>query len=690
MEKKYDFKLDLLAVHKRGVRIPTLLPTAEEFEISDGFALVLPKEADEVVLTAAADFIDYLFVSHGVGAMRAYTADRPSLRISYCREPGEAAGYMGYRITVGAEGIILEGYDSRGIAQGLYSLEDRMNLRRAPFLNYGTVARRARFSSRRTSSPFGMLEYNDAALSLIAHYGMDTIDLWLNDPYTTQRKDYIDIRLLSERAARYGLDVAILMRAPHDKHPSDPGAQEYYDAMYGELLTVCPRIKYIKVIGETTKFKSHDPATSPTQTVDGIPTGKPTPGWWPCRDYPEWLSMILRAIRKHSKTAELIFGTYNWGYAPEEERLRLIRELPSGIILEATFDMYEKRRIGESVGTVPDYSLTLPGPGAYFVSEARAACERGDIGLAANAQASGRTWDFGVIPYEPMPGMWIRRYEALVRAQEEWGLAHIMENIHYGFYPSFIMDLEKEAFFTGGVPLEDLLDRLLVRDFEENARTVREACRLLDEAITHYMPTNEDQYTAYRIGPAYPLAFDPFTGKRAARDHAMFGNAIYRIAYIPDTSDQCSPSGIRLRDELREGELMRDLLAEAPAVLDRCESPNRKLRRLHQLVEFMYRSVLTALAGKRLHLLKTEFSTVGTRERAAELLDEIEALLLAERKNVEATIPIVQLDSRLGWEPSMEYSGGEDALLWKLRQLDHEIYDFIPKMRRSNDLILKY
>ena len=692
MEKSYDFKLDLLKVHKKDVRKADLLPTGEEYEIKSGLTLLLPDfDEDEVILTAARDFIDYLFVSQGVSAMLSREeATGDVLRISLNKDLGEASGYMGYRITVTDTGITLEGYDVRGVAQGLYSLEDRMNLRRAPYLKKGTVCRRAVFKSRRTNSPFGMLEYNDAALSLIAHYGMDTIDLWIDDGYTTQRGDYIDLRLLSERAAKYGLDVSVLIRAPHDKNPSDEGAEEYYDAMYGELMRACPRIKHIKLLGETTHFKSRDPNVTPSTVSDGVPTGKLSPGWWPCRDYPEWVAMIKRAIEKHSKTAKIIFSTYNWGFVDEKERLSLIKNLPDGIILEATWDMYHHSRSLSTVKTVPDYSLSSVGPGDYFASEARAVLRRGGIELSANAQCSGRTWDFGVASYEPMPGQWIRRYEALVKANREWGLLHVFENIHYGFYPSFIMDIEKEAFFTGGEPLDTFLEKILVRDFEENAEEVGRACRLLDAAITHYVPTNEDMYSAYRIGPAFPLVLDPQTGKRGDRAHAMFGNAMYNLVYSPDDFGECSLSGVRIFDELREGEVMRDLMLRAIAVLEGCPAPNAKLLKLLNLVRFIYRCVLTALANKTLHILKSKLAVAGTRENAAALLTELEALLLSERENVLATIPLVQYDSRLGWEPSMEYVCDEEALMWKLSQLDHELTRYIPKLRAANDMIDKF
>ena len=689
MEKKYEFKLDLLKVHKSDVRRAGLLPEKDEYELKNGLTLVLPEyDEDDVILTAAKDFIDYLFVSQGVSAMLGREAmGAECLTISLNRDLGDAAGYMGYRLTVTKTGISLEGYDVRGVAQGLYALEDMMNLRRAPFVKHGVVARRALFRSRLTNSPYGMLEYNDAALSLIAHCGMDTIELWIDNPFTTQRGDYIDMRLLSERAARYGIDIAILMRAPHDKHPTDPGAQAHYDAMYGDLMTACPRIKYITLEGENTHFKSHDPAVCARSNVDGIPTGVPTPGWWPCSDYPDWVRMILSAVRKHSDTAEVIFSTYNWGFAPEEDRVRLIENLPDGIIHEATWDMFQRRRIGDSVSTVPDYSLSFVGPGDYFKSEAIAVAKRPGLRLAANSQTSGRTWDFGVVPYEPMPGQWIKRYEAMQKAHEEWGLSYINENIHYGFYPSFILDIEKEAFFTNGRPLNEMLSLVLSRDFEKNADRVKEACDLLDEAITHYVPTNEDQYTAYRIGPSYPIVFDPHTGKRAARNKAMFGNAIYRATYVPDVGGKHSPSGVRFYDEVKEGEVMRDLLLRALEILKACPAPNEKLKKLTVLVEFIYRSVLTALANKEMHLLRSRFFIARTREEADELLDAIEALMRKERENVVATIPLVQADSRLGWEPSMEYACDEDALRWKLDQLDYELNTFIPKTRAANALV---
>jgi hypothetical protein len=53
------------------------------------------------------------------------------------------------------------------------------------------------------------------------------------------------------------------------------------------------------------------------------------------------------------------------------------------------------------------------------------------------------------------------------------------------------------------------------------------------------------------------------------------------------------------------------------------------------------------------------------------------ALAKAEIQNAENTIPLVEADSRLGWEPSMEYIGDARHLRWKIRQttqvIDNEL-----------------
>ena len=59
-----------------------------------------------------------------------------------------------------------------------------------------------------------------------------------------------------------------------------------------------------------------------------------------------------------------------------------------------------------------------------------------------------------------------------------------------------------------------------------------------------------------------------------------------------------------------------------------------------------------------------------TPAEALKLLDQIEELAKAEIANAESAIPFVELDSRLGWEPSMEYVCDKWHLEWKIRQVN--------------------
>lgn len=584
--------------------------------------------------------------------------------------------------------------------EALYYLEDLMNIKKAPIISCGTVARRALFSPRVTQSPFGMLEWCDAALSLAAHYGFDAIELWLKDPYTTKSGEYIDINLIAERARRYGIDVYVELYSPHTAHPDGEDAFEFYEKLYGGLFEVCPIIKGVNVVGEATAFPSKDPRVglSPHRKnfSENIPTGKISPGWFPCSDYPEWIRIIRDVVKKYRSDAEIILTTYNWGFAPEEDRVKLIEALSDGITVMATWDMFEKRSAGGSVYDICDYSLSFEGPGKYFISEAEAVKRHGGIKMMANANTSGRTWDFGTVPYEPMPYQWIKRYENMKRAHRELGLCAVLENIHYGFYPSFITSLEKEAFFTELEPLEVTLDKLLSRDFgEENLDKVREACRLFSEAITHHIPTNEDQYGAYRTGPQYPFWTGDIKGlpssipegcKMPSRPHAMFGNGVYFGTYTLDYEARNSLPGVRIYDELESTRRLEALMCEGIALLEAVKEPNDDLARLILLAKFIKNSIRSVIGIKELFITNQKLSVAGDKETAEKLITKLEEILLSERENVLDTIPLVKLDSRLGWEPSMDYTTDEAGLQWKLRQLDYELNTKIPKYRKANSL----
>ena len=72
----------------------------------------------------------------------------------------------------------------------------------------------------------------------------------------------------------------------------------------------------------------------------------------------------------------------------------------------------------------------------------------------------------------------------------------------------------------------------------------------------------------------------------------------------------------------------------------------------------------------------------SSKIKALAILDKIEAIANAEIKNAQNTIPLVEADSRLGWEPTMEYMTDKEHLEWKIRQVQSTIENDIAKYRK--------
>ena len=83
---------------------------------------------------------------------------------------------------------------------------------------------------------------------------------------------------------------------------------------------------------------------------------------------------------------------------------------------------------------------------------------------------------------------------------------------------------------------------------------------------------------------------------------------------------------------------MRDMILEGVRVLEKCENPNENLLRLLNLARFMYNTTVSGVHNKEFFILKQKLSLAETPQNAENLIDEIEKILLAERKNAQDTI----------------------------------------------------
>ena len=663
-EAPYQFRERLECVHEKGMRDPSATCADGEFEISDGFAIAVPRAADDFVYRVARDFEDYLAVSMGVSAR--IVRGEGMLAIDGVMAPRE------YEICVGDNGFKISAYDERALAQAFYHLEDLMSLRGGPFLKKGVSVRRPRFDVRMTHSGYGNDIFPDEHLNQMAHKGMTAIIVFLDDIDKTKAQEYQDIKALIRRAAKYGLDTYLYSYIDAFAHPAD--GMEAFESSYGRIAGYYPEAKGIILVGESCQFPSKDPRVQPVRWFDkNHDDPRPAAGWFPCSDYPEWLSAVKTAIRAKAPKMELVFWTYNWGWAPYEDRMKLIDAIPKDVTLMATFEMFERRTLRNGIDTpTADYSISFPGPGKYFVSEAERAKEDG-LRLYTQANAGGLTWDYGCVPYQPLPQQWHKRWNGLVAANAKWGLSGIMENHHFGWWPSFISDLEKESYVEGGLPFDEHLRLVAARDFgPDNADAAIAVWSEWSSNHADYSPSDVNQYGTFRIGPAYPFTFGGPVVKREEFPGLKYASNwpadICRMDYLKEGFvAQLKPESLDSGFLAKEVELLEPMATAYSAGAKKFEKMAKALsgRRRANAMEMATLAEYFAVCTRTAINVKRGAIAHRNGDKTALL-----AAAKAEYANANAALQLVESDSRLGWEPSMEYCGGPVQIRWKLSLME--------------------
>jgi len=104
----------------------------------------------------------------------------------------------------------------------------------------------------------------------------------------------------------------------------------------------------------------------------------------------------------------------------------------------------------------------------------------------------------------------------------------------------------------------------------------------------------------------------------------------------------------------------------------------------HRLGHFILLCVRTTVHVKHWYLLNQALRSPQTDTVSRhKTLERMLELGRAEIANARAAIPLVEADSRLGWEPSMEYMTDRERLDWKIGQVTQVIDEAIPAYRRA-------
>lgn len=693
VEGYFDFEKRMVAVHKPNRVNPEARNILKGTEVTEQWKITYPESSGIVLQNAVKDLQDYFCVSMNLslGIETAEGAAAQTIFVFVDR----ALPARGFRTEV-TNGIVISGVDERCAAQGCYVLEDTLNLNEAPVIEVGETTRQMRFSLRTINSGMHNESYPDAHLNMIAHAGMTAVDVYLDRMPSDESAE--KLHDLVCRAANYGLDVYGFANFINTVHPDDKDAFSHYDSMYGKILERCPGLKGIIMVGECCEFPSKDPRTTGKRWRESLEDEKSSPGWFPCSDYPQFVALLRDVIHSRSPETELVFWTYNWGYEEQSLREELLKNVPQDVTMMATFEMFEKVDIVPNIEEVTtDYTLWQIGPGNYYTSEAKIAKERG-LRMYCMTNTGGNTWDIGGVPYLPAPQRWIQRWKAVVDTQENLRMDGVRESHSYGFWPSFLSELAKYAYMTPATDLDNLLQRMIIRDFgKEHLNPVLEAFALFSEGMSHCVSTNEDQYGPARVGPSYPLFYKrwelipscPVTGGSVNVE----GFPVY--TYNLDRSE-------KLQYETDEYLEMFKLFDAGCTILSQVvekvqEAKREDVRHTLQVARYIRNNALTIYHVKRWHYLKGQLGVyvdaqptwVGGRKNMVDaqkaqkplipvedkrpVILELIDIANAEIENARDTIPLVEENSRLGYNKEYGYSCCKTQLEWKIQNAQRTI-----------------
>jgi len=692
-EKNYDFLDRRREIHLPARRDITLVAAENEVEVDGSWILAANPPEDPMLKHAILDLQDYFLVSMGISLKIAGPAQNPDSKMILLEKDIKRKELSRgiYSMEVGNDQVRICSSDARAVWFGALHLEDIMNLREAPFVERGTVVSKPYVVVREVHSGCGIDEYPDGELNAIAHAGFNTIKIFIKGIDHTTR-GYCNINDVIKRAAKYGLDVSFYNYMPSFKHPDEADAEKFFDSIYGELFRRYPEAVGISLCGESLEFPSRDPATTGKKwvdsVIDGIPDARPSPGWWPCEDYGAYLGCIERAIHRVKPDAEIIFSTYNWGYADLGTRKRFLEKiLPKKICVKVPFEVFARKKLKNLSCPVMDYTVSQVEGSYYFKTECENASRLG-IKLFVTTNTCGATWDFGTVPYVPTPYKWIQRIRVLGKAVADWNIRGFYETHHYGWEPNIVIDLAKFSFRSPRMEdMEKLLEKLAIRDYGHSAAPqILKAWRLWSDAMDHYVASNEDQYGPWRVGPSYPFIFHPNITrtmvskeiKFPAAEHAHFGSAIIKTFYQPYENANQSPGPLRYPVEIEELEKMLKIWNEGLACMDKALKVMdlKKIKngeRLAALGRFIRNSIVTVIHIKKWWMLNIALQGSSDRAFSLSVLGKLEKIAADEITNAEDTIPAVECDSRLGWEPSMEYVCDKWHLEWKIRQVKNTL-----------------
>jgi hypothetical protein len=411
---------------------------------------------------------------------------------------------------------------------------------------------------------------------------------------------------------------------------------------------------------------------------------------------------LAEAAREVNPAAVVFAWPYSAKIAWSEDyaQIAFIDKLHSGVELFTEIEKDEYLDKPEGIRkAIWDYSIDLIGPGQKAKQQI-AAGQRNNLKVHLKSEPE-LAFEAPRLPYIPCLDRWAARAEALASsgADGAWVFAYFRP-----YYGNTSAEINKFFWWTPVPAQEELLQRLAVRiGGSKAAPHLRKAWKFVSQAID-FSPEMPSYFIGPTyFGPAHLMFADPNT---PTPDLFQSPNPFYEIGSENKPIDKRQafirePRGNSLLFE-KYYSRMEERLSNAKDEIDQAQESIPLSHRLVFDAEALpvrwfwhtIRSTVNFYKSCRLRdaMLKLAAKPSRTADDAVEaksIYDKWRSILLDEKANAEAALPVMAADMRLDFYYG--YSGGKshsffhgaDMIKAKLAVLDGEINAFLPSLLKQ-------
>jgi hypothetical protein len=712
---------------------PEEKPAADDLEIGKNWRILLPAGSGPLTRLMAGQLKEFL--------ARCMLRDLPVEDTSMDVVPraivlsGRGGGVPdapgSFTIAAGESFVTVRGLDESALRDGVVKLVERLGLRRAPILHKGEQVFRPRLAVRLGAVPFlgstrdlVFMGYNAALVGGGNLHALSTSEAI--PELKARRQPEVLARGVREAAAarRFGLRTYSLVNTQQKFAPSDPvfrahpeirGAVTWKADGDSVLCTEHPLVR--RYLAESVEgiFRA-DPG------LDGLVVIIGGEGFYHCFMRPygvakghtncprceklgaetvvaNLLNLLAGAARRVNPRAEIVAWPYSAEFVWSADRFQegMIRRMKPGTALLTEIEKDEHLLKAEGVDkNIWDYSIDLIGPGARARRQIEA-CRTAGIPAYLKSEPE-LAFEAPRLPYIPCLDRWLDRAEALASSGASGAWVFPAFRPCYGTSSA---EVGKLLWWEPAEAKEQLLLKLAARICGSVAAPhLRQAWKLVSEAVDWSPELPSYYWGPYYLGPAHPMCADP----TAKLPSLFYGRYLFH-AEITDAEGLkfeptfvVSPTGnvpVFGRFYRRmEGLLKRaadEIAAAEPLVnpVDRLtfEAEASPLRWFYHTARAEANFYESCQLRDRLLAFAKRPPSEKTAAEIAQMRPVYErwrAVLLDEKANAAEALPVMEKDMRLDFYYGGDhtFSHGSEMIRAKLEILDKEIGEFLPLLGR--------